>query len=65
VVHLVAVTSADDGDAPPTPTRCALCDEAEPLTWVELATAGGPPKRVTVCSACYLDLKQRDSDENE
>jgi hypothetical protein len=55
---------ASNDESPPPSTRCALCDDGEPLTWVELATTDGEPMRVAVCSACYLDLSQREKDDD-
>ncbi|MCU1277683.1 MAG: hypothetical protein JWM53_1229 [bacterium] len=44
------------------PTRCALCDDEETLTWVSLASDNGASKRVVVCSSCYLDLRAAPED---
>jgi hypothetical protein len=46
-------------------SRCALCDEEEPTTWMEIALSPGQSKLVAVCAGCRLDLDANEPDDSQ
>lgn len=59
----MAMSEDDDRGLPMAPPRCALCDDAEPLTIAVVQAPRGQTQQLAVCAACYLDLRTVASEE--
>jgi hypothetical protein len=40
----------------PRPSRCDLCGDDDPLTWIDVGKTQETSRWIAVCAACFVDL---------